>query len=186
MLLAAPRTPPSSRRDVSMPTAINLAAHCSCRAILEEFSKTFLDQHKHYNQECSCSFVFPDEQRTSKSVIFRHFEICSAVAADNSTLMGDGLTEQLQELLIRPPTDGSFLKLYKGLSSCIHGNSWFKDTLGEVIVPYDLEISQKRFLIRYLRANGMTVVVADVNGTVRDPFPEEVETPEKEKRQRIV
>ncbi len=172
---------PDKRREIHVGTAVNLAAHSSCRYLLEEFAKGFVDKHYYYNVSACCNEVLTIHN--SQSSIFRHFEVCQGVASDSSALLGDELTEALKTLEIKPPTDGSFLELYQLLSNSIHGSSWFRDNAGEVIVPFDLDLPAKRFLIRFLRANKMMVVVADINGTVRPPYPEEIETPEK--RQKI-
>lgn len=160
---------------------MNLAAHSSCRHLLEQFAKEFVAKHDYYNVSACCNEVLTIDN--TQSSIFRHFEVCQGVASDSSALLGDELTEALKNLDIKPPSSGSFLKVYQLLSNSIHGSSWFRDSAGEVIVPFDLDDPAKRFLIRFLRANGLSVVVADVNGTVREPFPEEIETPEK--RQKI-
>ena len=97
-------------------------------------------------------------------------------------LLGDELTAKLQKLDIKPPSEGRFVELWRVLSGCIHNREWFKDSHGAVIVPNNLEDAEKRFLIRFLLASGHSVVVAEADGTVRDPLPKEVETPEKLKR----
>lgn len=172
---------PDKRREVHIGTAVNLAAHASCRHLLEQFAQEFVEKHANYNKSACCNEVLTIHD--TKSSLFRHFEECPGVASDSTALLGDKLTEALKSLDIKPPSSGSFLNVFKQLSNTIHGRSWFRDSAGEVIVPFDLDDPAKRFLIRFLIANGLSVVVADVNGTVREPFPAEIETPEK--RQKI-
>ena len=144
----------------------------------QQFLKLHQEEYEPNNQ-CP-HYLQPDTFTTS---LFRHFEECPAVTSSVDVLFGDELTAKLQKLDIQPPSEGKFAELWKVLSRCIHNSEWFKDSHGAVIVPNNLEDAEKRFLIRFLLASGHSVVVAEADGTVRDPLPKEIETPEKLKRE---
>lgn len=169
------------RREVHTATAVNLAAFCSCRSVLEDFAKKFIDKHRSYNDTCPplCTRVLTMHEMQCS--IFGHFEDCCGVASDKTASIEDESVHALKETDIKPP-EGSLQEIYRHLSNFIRRSEWLRDEIGEVIIPYYLDPPVKRFLVRFLKANRMSVVVADVNGEVRDLFPEEVETPKKRQK----
>lgn len=144
----------------------------------QQFLKLHQEEYEPNNQ---CSHYL--QPATFTTSLFRHFEECPAVTSSVDVLSGDELTAKLQKLDIQSSSEGKFAELWKVLSRCIHNSEWFKSH-GAVIVPNNLEDAEKRFLIRFLLASGHSVVVAEADGTVRDPLPKEVETLEKLKRAR--
>lgn len=86
---------------------------------------------------------------------------------------------------IQFPSAGSFLETFKSLSESIHAQDWMRDSEGDIIIPYDMDAPQKRFLVRYFKATRRGVVIADVDGTLRPPTDAEVETPPQNKRAKV-
>ncbi len=114
----------------------------------------------------------------------RHFEKCPCVGTNSSDILGDNLTAKLKELSIRPPSDGKLVGLFQTLSESIHHCNWVKDSFGAVVVSCEMDIVEKRLLIRFLKAQGYSVRVANPDGNTRLPFTEEVESPEKDIEQK--
>ena len=166
---------------VNLGNAVNLAAYSSCRQFLEQKGKEFCDRHfNDYEPNNKCSERLVPTMTTT--ALLRHFEQCVAVTSDSAVLFGDELTAELEKLDIQAPSQGNFAGLWGTLSDSIHNCSWFKDSTGAIIVPNDLEDFEKRFLVRYLRATDHSVVIANSDGSVRDPLPHEVVTPDKAKK----
>jgi hypothetical protein len=173
-----------TERSVNISIAINLAAHGSCQHLLEQFAKDFILMHSSFNStlppRCHQVLTFTNSCFCFSS-IFQHLECCAGITSDENPLLlvGNELKMALKNVNDTPPTEGSMLKLYQSLSKAIFHRQWLRTNIGEVVIPYDLSLPIKRFLIKFLHANDMKIVVTDVNGTVRDPFPEEVDIPSK-------
>jgi len=166
-----------------MGQAVNLAAHSSCRQFIEDFKKNFVFEHSEYHALGKCSHSFLTD--ASVSSVLNHFEYCPAVTGSPDKLLGDVLTAVLTKLEVQAPSAGSFRKLFQDLSESIHHCNWFKDDFNCIIIPSDLEIVQKRFIIRFLMAKGMQCVIATSDGGVRAPVQDEITTPSKEKKIKI-
>lgn len=184
---AASRVNTTPKRSVNPGVAVNLAAYSSCRQLLEQFAENFVEQHEEFHSSglCICEL----SPKSTKTAIFKHFEQCRAVTKDSDTLLGDELTLALRSVMlndtaVRPPTTGNFANLYGSLSTGIHSCNWFRDDMGAVVVPNDLDPSTKRFLIRALLALQEQVVVADSFGSVRLPLPDEINSPDRAKKAR--
>jgi hypothetical protein len=108
-------------------------------------------------------------------------ECCAGIASDENSLLfvGNELKMALKNVNDTPASECSLLNIYQSLSKAIYHRQWLRTNIGEVVIPYDLSLPIKRFLIKFLHGNDMEIVVADVNGTVRNPFPEEVDIPSK-------
>lgn len=91
------------------------------------------------------------------------------------------LSSQLDEMNIKLPTDGSLAEVYSALSDRLRNSTLIFTNKGEALVPNTLPLVVKRFWVRFLRAKGHGVVILDHKG-VREPYAEEVETPEKKQK----
>jgi hypothetical protein len=113
---------------------------------------------------------------------FKHFEQCPGVTNDNKLLLGDELSGKLRVGGIQLPSAGSFAKIYAKLSQKIHNSySLLRTESGSVIVPNDLPNEEKRFLVRFLKAEVHDVVVYGSEG-LRDLKDDEVTTPPKKNK----
>ena len=115
--------------------------------------------------------------------IFQHFELCEGVSKDDKMLLGDDLSDQLNKKGVHLPTSGSFVKIYKTMSEKLHNvSSLLRSSSGAVVIPFDLPNEEKRFLVRFLKANGHDVLVASDDGSLRFPHDDEITTPPKKKQ----
>lgn len=137
----------------------------------QQFLKLHQEEYESNNQ-CS-QYMQP---ATSTTCVFRHFEECPAVSSSVSNFCNLTVSSSPNSTSIKPPSEGKFAELWSVLLRCNHNSGWFKDSHGAVIVPNNLEDAEKRFLIRFLLASGHSVVVAEADGTVREPLPKEIET----------
>lgn len=181
LLVAKDETPVKGpRHGVNVGNAVNLAAHSSCRQFIEQFKKDFVVRHSEFQASGKCTHSFVND--ASVSSVLNHFEVCPGVTSRKDVLLGDELNAELTNMNIQAPSAGSFRSLYQDLSECIHNCNWFKDDFNCVIIPNDLDIVQKRFIIRFLLAKGLLCVIATHDGGVRDPTSDEITTPDKSKK----
>jgi hypothetical protein len=160
---------------------IEIAATSSCRSNLEWFGQEFLQRHEN-KQTCSKRLPY-DAPMTA---ILNHFEECSDVTMDKSKLLGDILSDRLESENIRLPTTSSFAEIYQSFSRKIHSAELLVTESGAVIVPSNFPSGMKRFWVRYLLASRHDVVMLDMDGSLREPLPEERETPEKKRRASVI
>jgi hypothetical protein len=156
---------------------IEIAATSSCRSHLEWFGQEFLHRHE-MKQTCEKRLPY-DAPMTA---ILHHFEECSDVKMDKSKLHGDALSGHLDNYDIRLPNSSSLAEIYQTFSRKIHSAELLVTEGGAVIVPSNLPSSMKRFWVRYLLASGHDVVMLDMDGNLREPLPDERETPGKKRR----
>lgn len=156
---------------------IEIAATSSCRSELEWFGQQFLQRHE-FKKTCAKRLPY-DAKMTA---ILHHFEECSDVTVDNSKLLGDIFSDRLENMNIRLPTESSFAEIYQTFSRKVHSAQLLVTESGAVIVPSNFPSAMKRFWVRYLLASRHDVVMLDMDGNLREPLPEERETPEKKRR----
>ena len=142
-----------------------------CRAELDTFADGFRKQH---DGKGRCKTEFTDAD--SVSSILLHHETCPLVAKGKANLLGDRMSKVLESQNVKKPTRGSHRAAYKDLSQAIHVASLLRDAEGDVLVPDDLNIVDKRWLVRYLLAKGEKVCIITLCG-IRKPRPDEIETP---------
>lgn len=133
----------------------------------------FVKWHNKKKQQKLCKFVLYGE--TPVTNIFRHFEVCPCETT--GALLGAKLNSKLKPG-VRPPTKSSFVDVFSKLSDSIH-NSLLRTSAGVVVVPHSLVNEEKRFLVRYLMANGEDVAILGKNGVLRSPKEREINTPPK-------
>jgi hypothetical protein len=77
------------------------------------------------------------------------------------------------------PTSGNFASIYSKLSQETHSSDILKGNVGRssIIVPYEFDPPLKRFWVRFLLADEREVVIQDCDGHLREPNPEEINTP---------
>ena len=109
--------------------------------------------------------------------ILHHFEECSDVTEDTSKLLGDILSGRLL------PSSSSFAEIYATFWRKILSAGLLVTEGGAVIVPSNFpSSSMKRFWVRFLLASRHDVVMLDMDGNLREPLPEERETPGKKRK----
>jgi hypothetical protein len=112
--------------------------------------------------------------------VFKHFEVCPCKSRDK---LGGKLTAKLKPG-VRPPSVSSYVDVFSKLSDTLH-NSLLKTSSGVVVVPHNLVNEEKRFLVRYLLANGEDVAILGKDHRLRLPKDREMKTPpKKEKKSR--
>jgi hypothetical protein len=157
---------------------IEVAATSCCRFQLEWFGQEFLQRHE---KKMTCTKRLPYD--ASMTSILHHFEECSDVTEDTSKLVGgDILSDRLESENIRLPSSSSFAEIYATFSRKIHSAGLLVTESGAVIVPSNFPSSMKRFWVRFLLASRYDVVMFDMDGNLREPLPEERETPEKKRK----
>ena len=139
---------------------MNLAAHFSCRPFFEQFILGFVYQHSEIKAKGFCGHSLVTD--ASMSDVLKHFEVCPGV----TSRIGD---------------EGCSTDVYQKLSECIR-HYRFKDDHNCVIIPNDLGDTERHLIIGFLMANDYNFVIATHDGGVREPLPEEMVPPDKNKK----
>ena len=158
-----------------------LASHTACRCLLETFAKVFAKDHKKKHYKNTCGKIFDVDASTID--IIEHFEECPTCSG---LILGEDETSQNLVFCVKGiklPTHGSFLNLFQSMSQQLYdytSPSLLRTTMGVIVVPENLDIVEKRLLVRFFMSQELTVVIASLHG-LRDPLPQEITIPEKVK-----
>eukprot|EP01031_Cornospumella_fuschlensis_P032844 gene32844-39715_t len=135
------------------------------RALLESQVRQYIQDHvKYVNNTKSAKCCHILTAKTPVSEALDHLQCCSGqletwrAFKNNSKLY----------------TSAPGRRVYAALSESVHTASVREN---KVHVPEFLEPIPKRFLLRLFKILGYRVQVVDVHGNVRDPVPDELETP---------
>jgi hypothetical protein len=152
-----------------------LSASAACRTIIEKEAGNFVKWHNKKKQQKICTFPLSIE--TPVTNVFKHFEVCPCESREK---LGGKLTAKLKPG-VRPPSVSSYVDVFSKLSESIH-NSLLRTSSNVVVVPQNLVNEEKRFLVRYLIANGEDVAILGKDHRLRLPNDREINTPPKKEK----
>jgi hypothetical protein len=150
-----------------------LSASAACRTIIDKEALNFVKWHNKKKQQKICTFPLSIE--TPVINVFKHFEVCPCESREK---LGGKLTAKLKPD-VRSPSISSYIDVFSKLSDSLH-NSLLKTSYGVVVVPHNLFKQEKRFLVRYLLANGEDVAILGKDHRLRLPNDREINTPLKQ------